>query len=85
MAGDYQLLDRVLWGTDYVGKDTGHSLIRAPGGVLKQATYLETVGEELDFYQNKLNSILKRCGWPTLSAKQIDGLLGENVRRFIEL
>ena len=71
MAGDYGFLDRIFWGTDFVGEDN--------------EAYLESVRSELDFFQHQLNPILNRCGWPTLSAKQIDGLLGENCRRFLNL
>ena len=71
MAQDYGFLDRIFWGTDYVGRDN--------------QTYLETVGQELDFYRNQLNPILQGCGWPTLSTEQIDGLLGENYQRFLDL
>jgi predicted TIM-barrel fold metal-dependent hydrolase len=71
MAGDYRFLDRIFWGTDYVGADS--------------AAYLESVRQELDFFRHQLNPILKRCGWPTLSAEQIDGILGGNCRRFLNL
>ena len=69
MAADYGFLDRIFWGTDYVGIDS--------------AEYLERAGKELDFFRNQLNAVLRRCGWPALSAEQIDGLLGENIRRFL--
>jgi predicted TIM-barrel fold metal-dependent hydrolase len=71
MAGDYGFLDRIFWGTDYVGRD--------------DKTYLENVRKELDFFRNQLNLILEGCGWPTLSTEQIDELLGENIRKFLRL
>jgi predicted TIM-barrel fold metal-dependent hydrolase len=71
MAGDYGFLDRIFWGTDYVGRES--------------TAYLESVRAELDFFRNRLNPILKGCGWPVLSAKQIDGILGDNFRRFLNL
>jgi predicted TIM-barrel fold metal-dependent hydrolase len=71
IAGDYGFLDRIFWGTDYVGQDS--------------QAYLDQVRQELDFYQHRLNPILKGCGWPTLSAVHIEGLLGENIRRFLKL
>jgi len=71
LAGDYGFLDRIFWGTDYVGRDS--------------QPYLERVSQELDFFHHQLNPILKGCGWPPLSAAQIDGLLGENIRRFLPL
>ena len=71
MASDYGFLDRILWGTDYVGRDA--------------VAYLENVRKELDFYRNQLNPILDRCGWPTLSEEKIEGLLGGNIRKFLRL
>ena len=71
MAGDYGFLDRIFWGTDYVGRDNEE--------------YLDSVRKELDFFRNRLNPILKGCGWPTLSTEHLDGLLRENSRRFLNL
>ena len=71
MAGDYGYLDRIYWGTDYVGEEV--------------EAYLEVVHKEIQFFRHELNPILKGCGWPTLSPKEIEGLLGENVRRFLGL
>jgi predicted TIM-barrel fold metal-dependent hydrolase len=71
IAGDYGFLDRIFWGTDYVGQDS--------------QVYLDQVRQELDFYQNRLNPLLKGCGWPTLSTAHIEGLLGENIQRFLKL
>lgn len=47
--------------------------------------YLEIVRRELDFYRRQPNPSLDRCGWPTLEPQQIDGLLGQNIRRFLGL
>jgi predicted TIM-barrel fold metal-dependent hydrolase len=61
MAKEYGFLDRIFWGTDYVGEDIN--------------AYLDSVRRELDFFRNQLNPILEGCGWPTLSAQEINGLL----------
>ena len=71
LAGDYGVLDRIFWGTDYCGRDN--------------ATYLPRLARELDFYRERLNPLLEASGWPTLSAEQIDGILGDNFRRFLGL
>ena len=71
MAKEYGFLDRVMWGTDYVGEDAD--------------AYLASVAEEVGFYRDRLNPILESCGWPTLSEAEIDGLLGGNARSFLRL
>ena len=71
MAADFGFLDRIFWGTDYCGSDL--------------EGYLIAVRRELEFYQQELNPVLKRCGWPTLSAVQIDALCRDNVRNFLRL
>lgn len=71
LARDYGFLDRIFWCTDYVGEDP-HA-------------YLAEVRKELDFYQNQLNSVLARSGWPTFSDAELADLLGENARRWLGL
>jgi predicted TIM-barrel fold metal-dependent hydrolase len=71
LARDYGFLDRIFWGTDYVGTDAGG--------------YVERAEQELDFYRHRLNPILRGCGWPALSAEEIDNLLAGNVRRWLAL
>jgi hypothetical protein len=71
IARDYEYLDRIFWGTDYVGADT--------------TSYLDFISKELDFFRNQLNPILEASGWPILTSHQINGLLGENFRRFMGL
>ena len=71
IAGERGFLDRMFWGTDYVGTDT--------------SVYLAGVRKGIDFVRNKLNPSLVDAGCPTLTAAQIDGILGENVRRFLKL
>ena len=69
MAKEYGFLDRIFWGTDYVGTSN--------------AEYAECVRREVRFLRSELNPILARCGWPELSETEIEGLLGDNARRFL--
>ena len=62
-------LDRVFWGTDYVGSDA--------------ATYLEWIRTGIDFVRYQLNPLLKGHNFSPLKARHIDGLLGDNIRRFL--
>lgn len=71
LARDYDFVDRIFWCSDYVGRD--HTAYRA------------LVHHEMDFFEHRLNPILKGCGWPTFSAAEIDGLLGANARRWLAL
>ncbi|MCY3761809.1 MAG: amidohydrolase family protein, partial [Gemmatimonadetes bacterium] len=70
-AAEGDFLDRVFWGTDYVGLDAGE--------------WAEWVREGVDFVREGLNRGLSRGGFRQLSASRIDGLLGGNIRRFLGL
>jgi predicted TIM-barrel fold metal-dependent hydrolase len=69
MAKEYGFLDRVFWGTDYVGTSNEE--------------YEACVRREVQFLRSELNPILDQCGWPQLSEPEVEGLLAENVRRFL--
>ena len=64
-------LDRVFWGTDYVGVDAGE--------------WAEWVREGVGFVRDDLNRLLGESSYSELSAAQIDGLLAGNIRRFLDL
>ena len=70
-AAEGGFLDRVFWGTDYVGLDAGE--------------WAEWVREGVNFVREGLNRGLSRGGFRQLSASRIDGLLGGNIRRFLGL
>ena len=70
-AAEGGFLDRVFWGTDYVGLDANE--------------WAEWVGEGVAFVRDGLNRSLQRGGFGPLSASRIDGLLSGNIRRFLEL
>jgi predicted TIM-barrel fold metal-dependent hydrolase len=71
MAREYGVLDRVMWGTDYVGEDHGE--------------YAALVEREVHFVRHDLNAHLARSGWPVLSEDEVDGLLRRNAMRFYGL
>jgi predicted TIM-barrel fold metal-dependent hydrolase len=39
----------------------------------------------IEFFKRRVNEIAERAGWPTLSKEEIDGILGENAMKFLEL
>ena len=71
MAKEYGVLDRIFYGSDYVGEDAAY--------------YLKLVKQELAWCTSELNEILTRSGWPTLTEEEIEGMLGGNVARFLKL
>lgn len=71
MAKEYGFLDRVFWGTDFVGTSVEE--------------YKASVAKEVNFLRHELNPILERCGWPQLTEDEIEGLLAGNIRRFLAL
>ncbi len=76
MAKEYGVIDRVVWGSDY------DVFWKTPVHV---DTYREKVETETAWMKNDLNEILGRSGWTTLTENEIEGILGENSRRFFKL
>ena len=73
MAKEYGVIDRVVWGSD-------HDVFwHTPVDI---STYVSKVEKETGWIRTELNKILDRSGWPTLSADEIDGILGKNSERF---
>jgi len=71
MAREYGMLDRVVWGTDYVGDD--------------HAAYVARAERDIAFVRNDLNGYLARSGWPTLSEEEIDSILRRNAMKLYKL
>jgi predicted TIM-barrel fold metal-dependent hydrolase len=71
MARDYGLLDRITWGTDYVGKRVDQ--------------WMAAVKADVAWLQTELNPILKRCGWPKMTDKEMDAILRGNSARLFGL
>jgi len=69
MARDYGLLDRIVWGTDYVGDrvDEWEKVVRG----------------DTNWLRAELNPILRRCGWPPLGENELDGILYGNACRLL--
>jgi len=71
MARDYGVLDRVIWGTDFVGNQ-----VEEWAGVVRQ---------EVAWLREELNRVLGGCGWPPLTKVELDGLLCDNACRLFRL
>ena len=72
MAKEYDVIDRVIWGSDYdVFWYDDYDF----------SGYIKKVQGETGWLQTELNKICERSGWPTLSDKEIDGVVGGNARR----
>lgn len=67
MAREYGVLDRVFYGSDYVGENVDE--------------YIGLLQREISYINNGLNRDLQAQGYPTLTQQEIDGFLSENVLR----
>ena len=67
MARDYGLLDRITWGTDYVGDRVDE--------------WAAMVRKDIHWLRTELNPILKRCGWPEMTEEEMDAILRGNAAR----
>jgi predicted TIM-barrel fold metal-dependent hydrolase len=71
MARDYGLLDRVVWGTDYLGNSVDE--------------WASVVAKDVEWLRGGLNAIMRSCGWPELCDSELDGILCGNARRLFRL
>lgn len=71
MAKEYKVIDRVLYGTDYVG--------------ISIDNYIHQIATEVKWIQEELNATIKKAGWPTLSKDEIEGILGYNALKFFDI
>lgn len=71
MAKECHVIDRIFWGTDTVWNDID--------------MYMKFAKMGINYVQNDLNSILKKCGWPTLTQEEIEGILNQNVRKLLKI
>ncbi len=67
MARDYGVLDRVFYGSDYVGESLEE--------------YVVLLRRELSWLQEHLNEEMEKAGYEPLNEAEINGLLRENARR----
>jgi predicted TIM-barrel fold metal-dependent hydrolase len=71
MAREYQVLDRVIWGTDYVGESADE--------------YVTLLLSEVAYIREGLNDDMERLGYPPLTQQEMEGVLSENARRLLRL
>jgi len=67
MARDYGLLDRITWGTDYVGDRVDE--------------WAAMVRKDIRWLRTELNPTLKRSGWPEMTDEEMDAILRGNAAR----
>ena len=67
MAREYNLLDRIIWGTDYVGDRVDE--------------WADQIRIETRWLREELNPILKGCGWPEFRESELEAILCENAKR----
>ena len=65
MARDYGVLDRVFYGSDYVGEDVNE--------------YCNLVQREVRYLIEGLNKDMEKLGYEPLSEKELEGILWKNV------
>jgi predicted TIM-barrel fold metal-dependent hydrolase len=65
MAREYGVLDRVFYGSDYVGEDVEE--------------YVSLLQREISYVRNGLNSDMEKQGYPPLDRDEMQGLLSTNV------
>ncbi|AWT58866.1 MAG: hypothetical protein DF168_00038 [Candidatus Moanabacter tarae] len=76
MANEYGVLDRIVWGSDtdlYWHDDWNFTY------------YSAKVERETSWIKHSLNRQLENSGWPILSQEKIDGILGENAKRLLNI
>ena len=76
MAKEYGVIDKIIWGTDYDiywYDDYDFS------------GYIRKVKKETSWIRNDLNRILAKSGWPTLTQREIDGIVCDNAKRLLKI
>jgi predicted TIM-barrel fold metal-dependent hydrolase len=71
MAREYGVLDRVFYGSDYVGENVDE--------------YIDLLQRETTHLKTRLNSDMEQLGYPPLTEQEMEGLLSENVLRLLRL
>jgi predicted TIM-barrel fold metal-dependent hydrolase len=71
LAKEYGVIDRVMYASDYVCFDYD----------LFSDNPAEDFKRWIDFVQTGMNDLCKRCGWPTFSSDEIEGILWKNANR----
>lgn len=71
MAREYGVLDRVFYGSDYVGENIDE--------------YMNLLKREVKYVQEELNRDMERIGYPPLTRGEIEGILSKNVLKLWRL
>jgi len=72
MAKEYGVIDRIIWGSDY--DIYWYDDFDFSG-------YFNKVKLETSWIRSDLNRILEGSGWPIISEEDINGILGNNVKK----
>ena len=67
LAREYGVLDRVFYGSDYVGEDIDE--------------YVARLERETTHIREGLNGDMERMGYPPLTPQEMEGVLAKNVLR----
>lgn len=71
IAREYGVLDRVFYGSDYVGENADE--------------YINLLQREIDYIEEGLNRDMERLGWSPLTHQEREGLLSGNVSKLLRL
>ena len=71
MAREYGVLNRVFYGSDYVGENIDE--------------YINLLRREIAYIKEGLNSDMARLGWPPLTQQEMEGILSGNVSKLLKL
>jgi len=75
LAKEYGVIDRVMYASDFVA--TNYDLF--------SANPAEDFKEWINFVRFGLNEICTRCGWPTFTEEEIEGILFKNAARLYNI
>jgi len=76
-AKEFGVIDRIMYASDYWAPGKDQTVFSTdPGKDMK---------EWIQFVRTGLNGIAEKCGWPTFSQEEIDGILGGNAARLYGL
>ncbi len=71
MAREYAVLDRVFYGSDYVGESVEE--------------YVRLLEREIAYIKEGLGDDMEKLGYPALTSRELEGLLSQNVLRLWQL
>jgi len=71
MAREYGVLDRVLYGSDYVGENIDE--------------YINLLQREITYIKQGLNTDMEKLGYPPFTQQEMEGLLSKNVLKLWKL